>query len=86
MNDDVEWAIRAVLANVLTSGMTTQDISAEADLVNEYGLDSLQMIAFLLGIEDTLDVELDYENLQLEHLRSVREVASFVAGLRAAGQ
>jgi acyl carrier protein len=86
MDDDVELAIRAVLANVMASGMTAEDISTEADLVNEYGLDSLQMIAFLLGIEDTLDIELDYENLQLEHLRSVREVARFVAGLRVAAQ
>jgi acyl carrier protein len=86
MKDDVEWNIRAVLANVLASGMTAKDISPEADLVDEYGLDSLQMIAFLLGIEDTLDVELDYENLQLDHLRSVREFAGFVAGLRAPAQ
>jgi acyl carrier protein len=29
-------------------------------------------------------VELDYENLELDHLRSVSEFAGFVAGLRAA--
>ncbi|RKT87093.1 acyl carrier protein [Saccharopolyspora antimicrobica] len=75
-----------VLANVLGSGMTADDISADADLVDEYGLDSLQMIAFLLGIEDTFDVELDYENLRLDHLRSVSEFADFVSNLRAAAQ
>jgi acyl carrier protein len=86
MDEHIEWSIRAVLAKVLVSGMAAEDISAEADLVQEYGLDSLQMIAFLLGIEDTLDLELDYENLRLDHLRSVREFAGFVVGLRGSSK
>lgn len=86
MNDDIELNVRAVLASVLANGMTVDDISADANLVDEYGLDSLQMISFLLGIEDTFDVELDYENLRLDHLRSVREFVGFVAGLRASVQ
>ena len=84
MNDDIDRQIRAELATVLDNGMTADDISADADIVAEYGIDSLQMISFLLGIEDIFDLELDYENLELDHLRSVSEFAGFVAGLRAA--
>jgi len=39
------------------------------------------MISFLLGIEDTFDLELDYENLELDHLRSVAQFASYVKAL-----
>ena len=85
MNSDIEWTIRKVLANVLEGAMTVEEISANADLIDEYGLDSLQMISFLLGIEDAFDVELDYENLQLDHLRSVCEFAGFLANLRVLG-
>lgn len=84
MNDDIDRQIRAELSTVLDNGMTADDISADADIVAEYGIDSLQMISFLLGIEDIFDLELDYENLELDHLRSVSEFAGFVAGLRAA--
>ncbi len=82
MDDEINL-IRAVLATVLDNGITADAISADADMVVEYGIDSLQMISFLLGIEDNFDVELDYENLELDHLRSVRQFAGFVAGLRA---
>ena len=79
MNDDSDLQIRTVLATVLNRGIAAEDISVDADLVNEYGIDSLELISFLLAIEDAFDLELDYDNLELNHLRSVREFASFVA-------
>jgi len=79
VNDDIDLQIRTVLATVLNRGMKAEDISVDADLVNEYGIDSLEMISFLLAIEDAFDLELDYDNLELDHLRSVREFAGFVA-------
>ncbi|HEY0501761.1 MAG TPA: acyl carrier protein [Kutzneria sp.] len=82
--DDVENKVRAVLAGVLSNGLSADQVALEADLVDEYGLDSLQMISFLLGIEDTFDLELDYENLELDHLRSVAQFASYVRQLAPA--
>ena len=79
--DEVEDKVRAVLVGVLANGMSAGEVGGDADLVEEYGLDSLQMISFLLGIEDTFDVELDYENLELDHLRSVAQFASYVRAL-----
>ncbi|WNV85496.1 acyl carrier protein [Umezawaea sp. Da 62-37] len=81
MGADVEERIKAVLAGVLANGIDPAGMAHDADLVEEYGLDSLQMISFLLGIEDEFDVELDYENLELDDLRSVRQFAGFVTGL-----
>jgi acyl carrier protein len=86
MSDEIDFEIRAVLASVLDNGITADDISVDADMVIDYGIDSLQVINFLLAIEDTFDVELDYENLELDHLRSVREFTDFVARLRAVAQ
>jgi acyl carrier protein len=82
--DDVENKVRAVLIGVLSNGLAPDDVAPDADLVDEYGLDSLQMISFLLGIEDTFDLELDYENLELDHLRSVAQFASYVRQLAPA--
>jgi acyl carrier protein len=82
--DTVEDKVREVLVGVLSNGMTPDEVSRDADLVEEYGLDSLQMISFLLGIEDSFDLELDYENLELDHLRSVAQFASYVRQLAPA--
>lgn len=73
--------IKTVLAGVLANGTEPADVASDADLVDDYGLDSLQMISFLLGVEDTFDIALDYENLELDHLRSVRQFADFVTRL-----
>ncbi len=77
----IEDRVKLVLAKVLDNGTTAEEIGSGADLVEEYGLDSLQTITFLLAIEDEFDVELDYPQLQLDDLRSVRQFSGFVARL-----
>jgi acyl carrier protein len=78
---DTESRIKDVLAVVLANGVTAEDIGSDADLVEEYGLDSLQMISFLLGVEDVFDIELDYETLELDDLRSVRQFTAFIGSV-----
>ncbi|MEU0096778.1 phosphopantetheine-binding protein [Kribbella sp. NPDC006257] len=80
---EIEDRVKVVLAKVLDNGLTAEEIGSEADLVEEYGLDSLQTITFLLAIEDEFDLELDYPQLQLDDLRSVRQFSTFVARLAA---
>ncbi len=80
---DTEFTIKTVLAGVLGSGITPEQISSDADLVDDYGLDSLQTISFLLGIEDAFDLELDYETLELDHLRSVDQFTAYIASTTA---
>lgn len=80
---DVEFRIKQVLAVVLANGTSAGEIGSAADLVEQYGLDSLQMIAFLLGIEDEFGLELDYEQLELSDLRAVRQFAAYLERLTA---
>lgn len=80
---EIEERVKVVLAKVLDNGITAEEIGPEADLVEQYGLDSLQTITFLLAIEDEFDLELDYPNLQLDDLRSVHQFSTFVANLAA---
>jgi acyl carrier protein len=82
---DVENRITRVLAQVLTD-VAAAGMTPEADLIDEYGMDSLQMISFLLAVEDEFGIELDYENLDLADLRSVRQFAAYLAGLRVETQ
>lgn len=82
--DEVYAKIKDVLATVLANGTGPADISTDADLVEEYGLDSLQAISFLLAVEDAFDIELDYASLDLDLLRSLRDFGTWVAALRGA--
>ena len=71
--------IKDVLATVLANGVSAGEISDDADLVEDYGLDSLQMISFLLGVEDVFDIAIDYDSLDLGDLRSVRQFAQWLS-------
>ncbi|BBJ46850.1 hypothetical protein SSPO_095680 [Streptomyces antimycoticus] len=77
---EAEARVRSMLAEVLVGRIPAELITVHADIVQEPGLDSLQAIQFLLGIEDEFDLELDYETLSLDHLRSVRFFTAEVLG------
>lgn len=55
-----------------------QSLSLETDLNNDIGLDSLQMIQFMLKVEDQLNVVIDYDNFDYEHLQSIQAFISFL--------
>lgn len=78
-SDEITAKIRQVLAEVLNDGTLADDIHPDSDLIEEYGLDSLQTISFLLQAEDTFNTQLDFENLDLDHVRSVQSFSAYIA-------
>ncbi|MFF2960230.1 acyl carrier protein [Streptomyces sp. NPDC057963] len=73
---DIEMRVKKVLVDVFKGKFEAHEISVEADIVEELGLDSLQAIEFLLRVEEEFDIELEYENLSLQTLRSVRQFSA----------
>jgi acyl carrier protein len=73
--DKVVLAIGAALGNVI--GGELPEITERTQLF-ELGLDSTGVLELLLYLEDELGVEIDSENLQMEHFESVRSLAGFV--------
>lgn len=74
----VPAALKELLAEVIGDPGLATGISDDADLVDDLRLDSLQMISFLLAVEDRFDVELDFESLELDDLRSLRRFCALV--------
>jgi acyl carrier protein len=72
----VVLAIGAALGNVL--GGELPEITEGTQLF-ALGLDSTGVLELLLHLEDELGVEIDSENLQMEHFESVRSLADFVS-------
>jgi acyl carrier protein len=77
--------LKQLLVTVLANGTTAAEIGSDADLVEEYGLDSLQMISFLLGVEDEFGVQLDYESLELDDLRAISRFTVYLERLTVPG-
>lgn len=74
----VPAAMKELLAEILGDPRLAASIPDDVDIVDDLRLDSLQMISFLLAIEDRFDVELDFESLGLDDLRSLRQFCALV--------
>ncbi|MFJ6015623.1 acyl carrier protein [Streptomyces sp. NPDC092952] len=80
--NDIETRVMNVLAKALSRRTEPVEISPDVDMVAGLGLDSLEAIEFLLQIEDEFDIELDFENLSLQQLNSVRTFSAEVVARR----
>ncbi|WP_127593063.1 acyl carrier protein [Paenibacillus lautus] len=61
-------------------------LSPETDLNNDIGLDSLQMIQFMLKVEDQLNVVIDYDQFDYEHLQSIDSFITFLKSCQSQEQ
>ncbi|AVV58255.1 D-alanyl carrier protein [Paenibacillus glucanolyticus] len=55
-----------------------QILSPTTELNNDIGLDSLQMIQFMLKVEEQLNVVIDYDQFDYEHLQSIDTFMAFL--------
>jgi acyl carrier protein len=70
--------IREIVVKVKEDETYRSTLTPASDLINEVGLDSLQMIVFILEVEDRFNVEIVYEELDYNDLLSVDRFISFL--------
>ncbi|AOK92865.1 acyl carrier protein [Paenibacillus sp. SEL1] len=73
--------LKNIIATVLEDDSLRETLTMESDLINDVELDSLQMITFILGVEDAFGVEIVYEDLDLACLRSIGAFMAFLKGM-----
>jgi acyl carrier protein len=77
MKDTID-AIKKTIEKVKgVSGMSAE-LSDDADIVNSVGLDSLQMLRFMLELEERLAVMIDFDRLEYSYFNSIRALAEFM--------
>ena len=54
-----------------------ENLRESTDLINEVGLDSLEMIQFILQLEDEYEIEIDFDELDIELFSSVKKLDEF---------
>ena len=70
-------ALKDVLAD-LRSDPDLRNLPDTASVLRDVGLDSLELLQFMLEIEASLAIEIDFERLSYEHLESLADLASFL--------
>lgn len=70
--------IKMILGKLKRDASMAVQLSDEADLIDEVGLDSLEMLQFMLEAEERLELQIDFDALEFDYLRSIRVLAEFL--------
>ncbi|MFC3791244.1 Gfo/Idh/MocA family oxidoreductase [Paenibacillus sp. GCM10012307] len=76
--------IMDILCEVKNAPELRASLKPQTDIIQQVGLDSLQMINFVLAIEDAFDLEIDFETFDYEHMSSIERLAGFLEREKAA--
>ena len=71
-------AIKKTIEKVKGVPGMSASLSDDADIVNSVGLDSLQMLRFMLELEERLAVMIDFDRLEYSYFNSIRTLAEFM--------
>jgi acyl carrier protein len=75
----MQETIQKILSEVKDTPVTTINLSDDTDIINDIGLDSLQMVTFMLKLEEELDIQIDFDNLDFTTLMSVGRLCDFLS-------
>jgi acyl carrier protein len=75
---NIQHAIKQVLAEVKGDPTLVTKLTKDTNLINDTRLDSLQIIEFMLSIEERFNLEMDFEVFDFIHLSSLSRFTRFV--------
>ena len=70
--------VKIILMEVKSLNVSQANWGHNVSIIDDIGLDSLQIINFLLKIEDRLNIEIDFEEFNYNHLRSLEKFCGFL--------
>ena len=53
--------------------------NSDTDILNDIGVDSLQLVQFLLKLEEEMNITIDYDALTFDDLATIGTLASFLS-------
>ncbi|MEH2328377.1 acyl carrier protein [Nostoc sp.] len=75
----MQETIKKILSEVKDTPVAVITLSDDTDIINDIGLDSLQMVTFMLKLEEELDIQIDFDNLDFSNLMSVGSLCDFLS-------
>ena len=78
MAEELEQKIKEMIVERCFLSIDPDDIDAEAPLMDEIGLDSVQILEVVVGLEDVFGVAVDDADFDIENFSSVSGIADYV--------
>jgi acyl carrier protein len=80
MGDGIEVQVRSILAKHL--GLEPSEIEPEANILDDLGADSLDVVEMVMALEHAFDIEVP--DAEVEAMRTIADVERYVASAVAA--
>ena len=80
MDAGIELQVRSILAKHL--GMELSEIEPEANILDDLGADSLDVVEMVMALESAFDIEVP--DAEVEAMRTIADVERYVASAVAA--
>ncbi|WP_046234308.1 acyl carrier protein [Paenibacillus algorifonticola] len=74
----MQTQIITIISEIKNEPDLTATLTGASDMLNDAGLDSLQLINFILRIEDEFEIEIDFDQFDMEHLQSIDIFCDFI--------
>ena len=68
---DLEETIKTLLAKVIEDDSTKDSWTIETNIIDDIGIDSLQIVKFMMAVEDELGISINYEDLTFDDFSSI---------------
>jgi acyl carrier protein len=72
--------IKDLIVEKVLVGVNPEEISNDSELVSELGLDSIQIIGLIGGLEEEFDIVLEDDDLDFELFSTINNLAKLVDG------
>jgi acyl carrier protein len=82
MELNIKERLKTMIVEITGNESLSGNISDATDLINGVGLDSIQMVNLILMIEDEFAIEIDFENFNIENLKSIENFSQFITDLK----
>jgi acyl carrier protein len=77
---DLQDRIRKIIVECLELDLDASEISADASLTQDLGLDSSALLELVTGLEESFGFEVDVDDVTEENFHSVAAIARYVKG------
>lgn len=80
--EELKSAIKTMIVDRLFLNVAAEEIPDEANLMDTYGIDSVNLFEIVVGLEEEFEVSLEDTDFSTETFSSVNNIAEFVAQKR----
>jgi acyl carrier protein len=75
---DVMEKMKQLISEVAGNPELAENIDGSTDIINDIGLDSIQMINLVLLIEDEFEIQIDFEDFDFFTFSSIKALSDYI--------